>query len=112
MPSGRKSFSSVHPLPRTSHNVLIGLRQQNYALLLSEQESNPLGKGFPSEEAVTAIAVTEKAAAGSSIKGSLRRKQLSVEEKNQLWKLVMKKATVYRSQDGNLTANIHPNIQK
>ncbi len=28
--------------------------------------------------------------------------QLSVEEKNQLWKPVMKKTTVYRSQDGKL----------
>ena len=37
---------------------------------------------------------------------------LSVEEKNQLWKLVMKKATVYRSQDDQLTVNIYPNLPK
>lgn len=38
--------------------------------------------------------------------------QLSVEEKNQLWKLVMKKATVYRSQDDKLTVNVYPNLPK
>ncbi len=38
--------------------------------------------------------------------------QLSVEEKNQLWKLVMKKVTVYRSQDDKLTVNIYPNLPK
>ena len=37
---------------------------------------------------------------------------LSVEEKNQLWKLVMKKATVYRSQDDALTVKIYPNLPK
>ena len=35
---------------------------------------------------------------------------LSVEEKNQLWKLVMKKATVHRSQDDALTVKIYPNL--
>ena len=33
-------------------------------------------------------------------------------EKNQLWKLVMKKATVYRSQEDELTIRIHPNLPK
>lgn len=33
-------------------------------------------------------------------------------EKNQLWKLVMKKATVYRSQDDELTARVCPNLPK
>ena len=37
---------------------------------------------------------------------------LSPAEKNRLWKLVMKKATVYRSQDDNLTVNIYPNLPK
>lgn len=37
---------------------------------------------------------------------------LTVAEKNQLWKLVMKKATVYRSQDGELTLHIYPNLPK
>ena len=37
---------------------------------------------------------------------------LTVEEKNQLWKLVMKKATVYRSQDDALTVKIYPNLPK
>ena len=37
---------------------------------------------------------------------------LSVEEKNQLWKLVMIKATVYRSQDNALTVKIYPNLPK
>ena len=37
---------------------------------------------------------------------------LSVEEKNQLWKLVMKKATVYRSQEDALTAKIYSNLPK
>jgi len=33
-------------------------------------------------------------------------------EKNQLWKLVMKKATVYRSQEDELTIRIYPNLPK
>ena len=33
-------------------------------------------------------------------------------EKNQLWKLVMKKATVYRSQDDELTVRVYPNVPK
>ena len=33
-------------------------------------------------------------------------------EKNQLWKLVMKQATVYRSQDDVLTVHIYPNLPK
>ena len=33
-------------------------------------------------------------------------------EKNQLWKLVMKKATVYRSQEDELTIRIHANLPK
>lgn len=35
---------------------------------------------------------------------------LNPEEKNKLWKLVMKKATVYRSADDKLTINIYPNL--
>ena len=37
---------------------------------------------------------------------------LSPAEKNRLWKLAMKKATVYRSQDDKLTVNIYPNLPK
>ena len=37
---------------------------------------------------------------------------LSPAEKNRLWKLVMKKATVYRSQDDKLTVNIYPNLPR
>ena len=37
---------------------------------------------------------------------------LTPAEKNQLWKLVMKKATVYRSPDDKLTVNIYPNLPK
>ena len=37
---------------------------------------------------------------------------LTPAEKNRLWKLVMKKATVYRSQDDKLTVNIYPNLPK
>ena len=37
---------------------------------------------------------------------------LSPAEKNRRWKLVMKKATVYRSQDDKLTVNIYPNLPK
>ena len=33
-------------------------------------------------------------------------------EKNQLWKLAMKRATVYRSQDDNLSVHIYPNLPK
>ncbi len=35
---------------------------------------------------------------------------LTPEEKNKLWKLVMKKATVYRSQDDELTIHVYPNL--
>lgn len=38
--------------------------------------------------------------------------RLNPAEKNRLWKLVMKKATVYRSQDGGLAVNIYPNLPK
>ena len=38
--------------------------------------------------------------------------RLSIEEKNHLWKLVLKKATVYRSKDDTLTIHIYPNIPK
>lgn len=34
----------------------------------------------------------------------------SVEEKNRLWKLVLKKATVYRTQDDELMIHIYPNL--
>ena len=37
---------------------------------------------------------------------------LSPAEKNRLWKLVMKKATVYRSQDDKLMVSIYPNLPK
>lgn len=37
---------------------------------------------------------------------------LSTIEKNRLWKLVMKKATVYRSPDGKLAVNSYPNLPK
>ena len=37
---------------------------------------------------------------------------LTPAEKNRLWKLVMKKATVYRSPEDNLTVNIYPNLPK
>ena len=38
--------------------------------------------------------------------------RLNVQEKNQLWKLVMKKVTVYRSPEDELTLNIYPNLPK
>ena len=37
---------------------------------------------------------------------------LPIEEKNQLWKLVMKKATVYRAQDDALTVKIYSILPK
>ena len=37
---------------------------------------------------------------------------LTIAEKNRLWKLVMPKATVYRSPDNELTVNIYPNLPK
>ena len=37
---------------------------------------------------------------------------LTILEKNQLWKLVPKKVTVYRSQDDALTVKIYPNLPK
>lgn len=33
-------------------------------------------------------------------------------EKNQLWRLVVKRATVYRSQDDSLSVHIYPNLPK
>ena len=36
--------------------------------------------------------------------------RLNVQEKNQLWKLVMKKVTIYRSPEDELTLNIYPNL--
>ena len=37
---------------------------------------------------------------------------LNVAEKNRLWKLVMKKATVYRTPDGELSVHIYPKIPR
>ena len=37
---------------------------------------------------------------------------LTPAEKNRLWKLVMKRATVYRSQDDTLSVHIYPNLPK
>ena len=37
---------------------------------------------------------------------------LTIAEKNHLWKLVMPRATVYRSPDNELTVNIYPNLPK
>lgn len=38
--------------------------------------------------------------------------QLSTLEKNQLWKLVMQKATIYRSPDDQVSLHVYPNIPK
>ena len=37
---------------------------------------------------------------------------LTIAEKNRLWKLVMKKTTVYRSPDGELSVHIYPKLPK
>ena len=37
---------------------------------------------------------------------------LTITEKNRLWKLVMAKATVYRSPDNKLCVNIYPNLPR
>ena len=37
---------------------------------------------------------------------------LSLEEKNRLWKLVLKKVTIYRSPDNEITIQLHPNLPK
>jgi hypothetical protein len=37
---------------------------------------------------------------------------LTVEEKNRLWKLVLKKATIYRSPDDEMVIRIYPNLPK
>ena len=37
---------------------------------------------------------------------------LSLEERNRLWKLVLKKATIYRSPDNEVTIRIYPNLPK
>ena len=37
---------------------------------------------------------------------------LTITEKNRLWKLVMAKATVYRSTDNKLCVNIYPNLPR
>ena len=37
---------------------------------------------------------------------------LTAAEKNRLWKLVLQKATVYRTPDGELSVHIYPNLPK
>ena len=37
---------------------------------------------------------------------------LTIAEKNRLWKLVMKKATVYRTPDGEMSVHIYPKLPK
>lgn len=37
---------------------------------------------------------------------------LTAEEKNRLWKLVLKKATAYRTPEGELSVNIYPTLPK
>ena len=37
---------------------------------------------------------------------------LTILEKNQLWKLVLKKVTVYRSQEDELSIQLYPNLPK
>ena len=37
---------------------------------------------------------------------------LTIAEKNRLWKLVLKKATVYRTPDGELSIHIYPKLPK
>ena len=37
---------------------------------------------------------------------------LTIAEKNQLWKLVLKKATVYRNPEGELSVHIYPKLPK
>jgi hypothetical protein len=37
---------------------------------------------------------------------------LTILEKNQLWKLVLKKVTVYRSRDDELSIQLFPNLPK
>lgn len=37
---------------------------------------------------------------------------LTIAEKNRLWKLVLKKATVYRTPDGELSVHIYPKLPK
>ena len=37
---------------------------------------------------------------------------LTIAEKNRLWKLVLKKATVYRTPEGELSVHIYPKLPK
>ena len=37
---------------------------------------------------------------------------LTTEEQNRLWKLVLKKATIYRSPDDEVVIRIYPNLPK
>ena len=37
---------------------------------------------------------------------------LNAAEKNRLWKLVLQKATVYRTPDGELSVHIYPNLPR
>ena len=37
---------------------------------------------------------------------------LTTEEKNRLWKLVLKKATLYRTPEGELSVHIYPKLPK
>ena len=38
--------------------------------------------------------------------------KLTIEEKNRLWKLVLKKATIYRNPSGEMTIHIYPNLPR
>lgn len=49
---------------------------------------------------------------GRSIDYPFQYPILTLEEKNRLWKLVLKKVTIYRSPDDEITIQIHPNLPK
>lgn len=74
--------------------------QETEASLLRQKESGAQAD----QDALAIIPATQHILGNYSI--------LTVSEKNRLWKLVLQKATVYRTPDGELSVHIYPNLPK
>ena len=49
---------------------------------------------------------------GYSFQNELGFQRDTVEEKNSLWKLVMRRATIYREPEGEVRIHIYPNLPR
>ena len=88
----------------TKRNALLAKEiqklQETEASLLQEKEAESQGN----REALAIIPAAQHILDHYSI--------LTVAEKNQLWKLILQKATVYRTPEGELSVHIYPNLPK